>query len=131
MATGAELPEPDDQPADLVELHRAVSDADLWTNDLFSCVQEAERGDPHNLVLVLAEARNRAPDDAVRDVAEMVQGRIDTVARLVSRVEEHGVPGLSDSGLAAHLHSLQCWVSGQLVWRYETGRFVPDAGNQS
>lgn len=125
VTTGNEIPDGDPS---LRALHAAVSDADLWTNDLFSCVQEAEFGDPHNLVIVEAHHRGVTPAEAVRVVAGMVQERIDDVVTLAADVEQAGVDGMAPSAVAEHVRALRAWVSGQLAWRYETRRFDPADG---
>jgi Terpene synthase family 2, C-terminal metal binding len=125
LTTGAELPT-GFPGSDLARLHQVVSDADLWTNDLFSFVQEAQRGDPHNLVTVHAAAHNCTVAEAVTRVAALVQERIDESARLCAAVAAAGIPSMPLAELDAHLRALRGWVAGQLAWRYATRRFDPD-----
>lgn len=122
VTTGAELPDENEQPSDLAELHRVVSDVDLWTNDLFSFAQEAERGDPHNLVTVYARAHEQRQADSLDAVIAMVQERIDTATRLSSIVERTSISGLTGDEIARHVSALRGWTIGQLAWRNETDR---------
>ncbi|AYN39408.1 hypothetical protein D9753_11340 [Streptomyces dangxiongensis] len=129
VTTHAEVPEEIYRLPEFTEMNQALSDADLWTNDLFSCEKEALLGDPHNLVLVHRHEHGCDLQTSVDAVGAMVQERFDRFTEL-----SRSFPGpvlaadLSPAGRASlshHIEGLRSWLSGQLQWRYETGRFDP------
>ncbi|MFF4077775.1 hypothetical protein ACFYZN_00025 [Streptomyces sp. NPDC001777] len=115
---------------EFTEMNRALSDADLWTNDLFSCEKEALLGDPHNLVLVHQRTHATDLQTAADAVAVMIQARADRFTELAAGCYENARrAGADDSmreALEHHVEGLRTWLSGQLQWRFETGRFDPD-----
>ncbi|MEV4443202.1 hypothetical protein AB0K09_30205 [Streptomyces sp. NPDC049577] len=129
VTTHHEIPEEIYRLPEFTELNQALSDADLWTNDLFSCEKEALLGDPHSLVLVYRHEHGTDLQTAVDAVGVMVQERFDRFTEL-SRT----FPGpelrseLSPAELEAlrrHIEGMRSWLSGQLQWRFETLRFDP------
>ncbi|MCK9896357.1 hypothetical protein [Frankia sp. AgB32] len=114
---------------DLTELNAALSDADLWTNDLFSCEKEILLGDQHNLVLVHLNAHGGSLQESAREVARMTQERIDYFNELSGRFVARNLRDQADHALVqrmeAHLRGLASWLSGQNRWRHETRRFDP------
>ncbi|MGW1657999.1 terpene synthase family protein [Streptomyces atratus] len=111
------------------ELNQSLSDADLWTNDLFSCEKEALLGDPHNLVVVHRHAHGTDLQTAADAVGEMVQGRVTTFTDLSRTFPDTPLRDSLDPSLLAplarHAAGLRSWLTGQLRWRYETRRFDP------
>ncbi len=111
------------------ELNQSLSDADLWTNDLFSCEKEALLGDPHNLVAVHRHAHGTGLQAAVDAVGEMVQDRVTTFTGLSRTFPDAALRDSLDPSLLAplarHVTGLRSWLTGQLQWRYETRRFDP------
>ncbi|MEV4194579.1 terpene synthase family protein [Streptomyces toxytricini] len=114
---------------EFAEMNQALSDADLWTNDLFSCEKEALLGDPHNLVLVYRRANGTDLQTAADAVAGMIQGRVDRFTELAAACYANARRAGADPGmreaLELHVEGLRTWMSGQLQWRFETGRFDP------
>ncbi|MFF9088245.1 hypothetical protein ACF1BE_17820 [Streptomyces sp. NPDC014991] len=129
VTTHAEVPEEIHRLPEFTEMNQALSDADLWTNDLFSCEKEALLGDPHNLVLVHRHEHGCDLQTSVDAVGAMVQERFDRFTRLSRSFPATALAaGLSPAGQASlshHIEGLRSWLSGQLQWRYETGRFDP------
>ncbi|MFJ1675397.1 MULTISPECIES: hypothetical protein [unclassified Streptomyces] len=114
---------------EFAEMNQALSDADLWTNDLFSCEKEALLGDPHNLVLVHQRAHGTDLQTAADAVARMIQVRVDRFTELAAGCFENARRAGGDDriqeALERHVEGLRNWLSGQLQWRFETGRFDP------
>jgi len=129
VTTHAEVPEEIYQLPEFVELNQALSDADLWTNDIFSCEKEALLGDPHNMVLVYQHEFGVDMQTAVDVAGEMTQERFDRFAEL-SRMFPDEVLGddvdpSTQDLIRAHVAGLGSWLTGQLQWRYESLRFDP------
>lgn len=124
-----EVPEAVYGLSEFAEMNQALSDADLWTNDLFSCEKEALLGDPHNLVLVHRRAHGTDLQVAADAVAVMIQARADRFTALAARCYENARRAGGDDqmreALERHVEGLRTWLSGQLQWRFETGRFDP------
>ncbi|GHE74518.1 hypothetical protein CP980_28455 [Streptomyces vinaceus] len=114
---------------EFAEMNQALSDADLWTNDLFSCEKETLLGDPHNLVLVYQRAHGTDLQTAADAVAGLIQARSDRFTELAAGCYENalrsGVGEPVREALERHVEGLRTWLSGQLQWRFETGRFNP------
>ncbi|WP_406055733.1 hypothetical protein OG462_07650 [Streptomyces sp. NBC_01077] len=129
VTTHFEVPEEIYTLPAFAEMNAALSDADLWTNDLFSCEKEALLGDPHNLVLVHRHAHGTDLQTAADAVGEMVQGRFDRFTELSSSFVERLTPAqrelLPADRLERHVAGLRSWLTGQLQWRFETQRFDP------
>ncbi|MFF8424844.1 hypothetical protein ACF07Y_06730 [Streptomyces sp. NPDC016566] len=129
VTTHAEVPEEIYRLPEFTEMNQALSDADLWTNDLFSCEKEALLGDPHNLVLVHRHEHGCDLQTSVDAVGAMVQERFDRFTELSRTFPGPALaaelsPAERES-LRRHIEGLRSWLSGQLQWRYETGRFDP------
>lgn len=129
VTTHYEVPEEIYGLPEFTEMNQALSDADLWTNDLFSCEKEALLGDPHNLVLVHRHEHGCDLQTSVDAVGAMTQERFDRFAELTRSFPRPALAAdLSPAKLTAlrrHVEGLRSWLSGQLQWRYETGRFDP------
>lgn len=129
VTTHYEVPKELYDHPEFTEMNQALSDADLWTNDLFSCEKEALLGDPHNLVLVHRHEHGCDLQTSVDAVGAMTQRRFDRFAELSRTFPGPALSAdLSPTELTAlrrHVEGLRSWLSGQLRWRYETGRFDP------
>jgi hypothetical protein len=125
----AEIPDEVYRLPAFTELNQALSDAVLWTNDMFSCEKEELLGDVHNLVTAYRHADGMSMQEAVDLVGVLIQDRINEFAELADRFVADQVPG-ADGGLrdqlSGHLSTMRAWLRGQLEWRYETYRFSPD-----
>ncbi|MEV0370854.1 hypothetical protein AB0I10_13635 [Streptomyces sp. NPDC050636] len=129
VTTHAEIPEEIYRLPEFTEMNQALSDADLWTNDLFSCEKEALLGDPHNLVLVHQHEHGTDLQTAADAVGEMVQDRFDRFTELSRTFPGPALaaelPPAGIDMLHRHVEGMRSWLSGQLQWRVETLRFDP------
>ncbi|MEU8622526.1 hypothetical protein [Streptomyces sp. NPDC048623] len=129
VTTHAEVPEEIYGLPEFAEMNAALSDADLWTNDLFSCEKEALLGDPHNLVLVHRHAHGTDLQTAADAVGVLIQGRFDRFTELSSGFAGRLTPEqralFPADRLERHIAGLRSWLTGQLQWRFETLRFDP------
>ncbi|WP_416979256.1 terpene synthase family protein [Streptomyces sp. T028] len=129
VTTHTEVPEEIYGLPEFAEMNAALSDADLWTNDLFSCEKEALLGDPHNLVLVHQHAQGTDLQTSADAVGVMIQGRFDRFTELSASFADRLTPELRvllpTGRLERHIAGLRSWLTGQLQWRFETLRFDP------
>lgn len=129
VTTHAAVPEEIYGLPEFAEMNAALSDADLWTNDLFSCEKEALLGDPHNLVLVHQHAHGTDLQASADAVGVMIQGRFDRFTELSATFADRLTPELRalfpEDRLERHIAGLRSWLTGQLKWRFETLRFDP------
>ncbi|MEU8891474.1 hypothetical protein [Streptomyces sp. NPDC048442] len=125
----AEVPAEIYELPEFAELNAALSDADLWTNDLFSCEKEALLNDPHNLVLVHRHAHGTDLQTSADAVGAMIQARFDRFTELSATFADGLSPALRllfpADRLERHIAGLRSWLTGQLQWRFETLRFDP------
>lgn len=129
VTTHTEVPEEIYGLPEFAEMNAVLSDADLWTNDLFSCEKEALLGDPHNLVLVHRHAHGTDLQTSADAVGVMIQGRFDRFAELSATFAHRLTPELRAlfpaDRLDRHIAGLRSWLTGQMKWRFETLRFDP------
>ncbi|WP_240138479.1 terpene synthase family protein [Streptomyces sp. MUM 178J] len=125
----AEVPEEIYGLPGFAELNASLSDADLWTNDLFSCEKEALLNDPHNLVLIHRHAHGTDLQTSADAVGAMIQARFDRFTELSATFADGLTPELGAlfpaDRVEAHIAGLRSWLTGQLKWRFETLRFDP------
>lgn len=125
----AEIPDEVYELPAFTELNQALSDAVLWTNDMFSCEKEELLGDVHNLVTAYRHADGLGMQQAVDLVGTLIQDRIDRFAEFARRFVDEQLPGADDELhhlVSGHLRTMRSWLRGQLEWRYETHRFSAD-----
>ncbi|MBB5119443.1 hypothetical protein AF335_20500 [Streptomyces eurocidicus] len=70
------------------ELRAFASEVWLWSNDTFTVRKDLHYRNPHNLVLVLREARGLSLDDAVEQAGHMVEQRLRDFVRVAERLRE-------------------------------------------
>jgi 5-epi-alpha-selinene synthase len=106
----------------LGRLRSLTSRCVAWANDLFTYRTEQERGQVHNLVLLLAGSS--CPEPAVRRVAEMHDADVRSVLGEIA-----GLPsfGWADDDVRRYARMLQSWIRGHLDWAKDTGRYDPSA----
>lgn len=129
LTTHAEVPEEIYRLPEFLEMNQALSDADLGTNDLFSCEKEAALGDQHNLVVVYQHEHGTDLQTAADAVGAMTQGWYDRFTELSQAFPDQVLgddvdPATKDL-VRTHVGCLRHWLSGQLQWRFETRRADP------
>ncbi|MEU3603120.1 terpene synthase family protein [Streptomyces sp. NPDC006798] len=97
------------------ELLECAEDIVGWANDLVSWRQEADGGEVHNLVLVIARTTGRPHERAAEEVRGLIEERVRHFERLADRPPH---PGLTQRAV-----SLRNWVRGYRRWAGESGRY--------
>ncbi len=132
VTTHAEVPEEIYRLPEFTEMNQALSDADLGTNDLFTCEKEAALGDQHNLVLVYQHEHDTDLQTAVDAVGAMTQERYDRFSELSRMFPDEVLGADADPStkdlIRTHVACLRSWLTGQLRWRFETKRADPNRG---
>ncbi|GAB2713125.1 terpene synthase family protein [Nocardia thraciensis] len=110
----------------------AASDVVAWQNDMHSVHLDIQRGDIHNLVLVLRAAHNIDLDSALAVTASKITQRIADF-----HAAERALPNtLRQLGIVADEHQqilrtaagMRQWTNGCLHWYRRTTRYtIPDA----
>jgi 5-epi-alpha-selinene synthase len=120
LAEGIRLAEATRDHPTLGRLRGVASKCVGWANDIFTYKTEMERGQVHNLVIILADSSSL--DQVVRRVAEMhnseVRSFLDEAASLPSF-------GNADKEVRRYVNMLQSWIRGHLDWAKDTGRYDP------
>jgi Terpene synthase family 2, C-terminal metal binding len=108
---------------DLREAVRAVTDATSWANDILSFRKETERSTQVlSLPAVLVRERGLTVAQALRAAADMHDARVHEYERIEARLLAR-----ADAALGRFLADLRFWMSGNLAWSYETGRYEASA----
>jgi 5-epi-alpha-selinene synthase len=108
----------------LGRLRSLTSRCVAWANDLFTYRTEQERGQVHNLVLLLGDSSRLTLEPAVWRVAELHDADVRSVLGEIA-----GLPsfGRADDEVRRYVTMLQSWIRGHLDWARDTGRYDPMA----
>jgi hypothetical protein len=102
-------------------LRRTTSNVVCWVNDLYSLRRDLTRGDMHNMVVVVQQARHCSLQEAINHVCTMVE----TDTRLFVETEQL-LPSFSpriDQEVRKYLIDLRGWMRGNLDFSRETPRY--------
>jgi 5-epi-alpha-selinene synthase len=92
-----------------------------WTNDLFSLQKELDRGDVHNVVLVIQHEANLALEDAIKAAIEMNEESVRSFMELEGDLPSFG-PAIDDN-LERFVSVLRARMSGNLAWSMDSARY--------
>ncbi|PSJ27104.1 hypothetical protein B7P34_19410 [Streptosporangium nondiastaticum] len=109
-------------------LHHDVVDcaADViaWTNDLFSAPKELSRGEPNNLLAVLAHHHRISLQHAAQDTADRITGRARQFLEFRAALVPAAHQGPTAEGLLLEwADHLGLWAGGNLAFCRESGRY--------
>lgn len=119
VAEGVALPaEAYDDPR-VVALTDLAVDVACWANDIVSYPKEVARSRiVHSLPAVLGHARGLDPQEALNEAARMHDRQVERYL-----AAEAPVRAGADEPLRRYLDNLRAWMSGNLRWSHETGRY--------
>ncbi len=120
LAESIQLAEATREHPALGRLRAVTSRCVGWANDLFTYKTEMERGQVHNLVIILTDASR--PEQVVQRVVEMHDSEVRSVLEQAA-----GLPsfGDADDEVRRYVNMLQSWIRGHLDWAKDTGRYDP------
>lgn len=115
------------------ELRAFASEVWLWSNDTFTVRKDLHFRNPHNLVLVLREARGLSLQQAADQAALMVEQRLRDFVRLGERLRSVvAIPADPHSGardaVLRGVRMLEEAISGYLRWQETTLRYRRESG---
>lgn len=113
-------PEVREQP-DVEALMRTSNNVICWANDLFSLEKEAERGDVHNLVLILQYEQGCSLQKAVSEAVAMHNAQVQEFERVVPHIPSFGQA--VNANLSRFIDVLKTRMRGNLDWSQESGRY--------
>jgi Terpene synthase family 2, C-terminal metal binding len=103
----------------LRELELMVIDITCWGNDILSYPKEYLRStDVLSLPAVLSHERGLDAENALKEAALLHDDRVREYGAAEALLRGH-----PDASLDRYLDDLRCWISGNLAWSYETGRY--------
>lgn len=102
-------------------LKRLSSLSVCWTNDLFSLKKELDRGDVHNVVLVIQNQQNLSLEDAIKAAIEMNEESVRSFLALEDDLPSFG-PAI-DENLEHFVSVLRARMSGNLAWSINSARY--------
>lgn len=120
VINGFELPGSAWSSPEVRALTDAATDITCWANDILSYPKEVRRSTAVlSLPAVLARDRGLTAVEALGEAARLYRERVAEYQRLEA-------PLLEYRGDAVHryLLDLRHWISGNLAWSYETGRYA-------
>ncbi|MGC0419479.1 terpene synthase family protein [Embleya sp. AB8] len=122
VAAGFELSADDYDDPEVVALTDMAVDVACWANDIMSYPKEVARSSVvHSLPAVLGSWRDLDPQEALWVAARMHD---DQVERYLAA--ERPVRARASEPLRRYLDGLRFWMSGNLAWSLETGRYPRD-----
>ncbi|MCC2280708.1 terpene synthase family protein [Streptomyces sp. ET3-23] len=102
----------------LSALRILACDQICWANDLLSLHREMERGDVHNLALVLERDRGLPRDEAIRTTVGMTNERMHAVTALVEALPAYqraaGLTAYESALVARAVDTIEQWIAGSL-----------------
>ena len=119
---GFQLPAAVRESAGLRELEFMVTDITCWANDILSYPKEYQRStDVLSLPSVLAHELGVGAEAALKEAALLHDDRVREFGAAEMQLREH-----AGDSLTRYLDDLRTWISGNLAWSYETGRYGLD-----
>jgi len=116
---GIELPMAVRGEPRLRELELMVTDITCWANDILSYPKEYLRStDVLSLPAVLSHELGLGAQAALKEAALLHDDRVREYQAAETRLRDG-----ADEGLSRYLDELRAWISGNLAWSYETGRY--------
>lgn len=100
-----------------------------WSNDIVSVSKELQRGDVHNLVLVIQHERECALQEAMSRAGAMHDRQVEEFLELERQVPDWGAPINED--MRKYLGVLRSWMRGNMDWAHETGRYTPTGAGKT
>ena len=111
------------------ELLTSAADVVCWTNDLLTTEKEHAFDDVYNYVFVLQHARSCDLQEAINEVVQQVEMRINTFLRAEAALPKTIDRLKLDVGLQeqvyANVKMLRAWIRGHVAWGETTNRYVP------
>jgi 5-epi-alpha-selinene synthase len=121
IAEQTHLPSKVRQHRDVKSLMQASNNVVCWANDIISLEKEVQRGDVHNLVLVLQQKLDLSLQEAIDRAAEMYNAEIQMFVELEPHLPSFGKP--VDANLRTFVSVLRTRMRGNLDWSLESGRY--------
>jgi hypothetical protein len=120
VINGFELPGASWSSPALRELTDAATDITCWANDILSYPKEIRRSTQVlSLPAVLSREHGLTTEQAMTEAARLYDERIRQYQRLEAPVMREG-----SGEVRRYLMDLRHWISGNLAWSYETGRYA-------
>ncbi|SOD58919.1 germacradienol/geosmin synthase/pentalenene synthase [Streptomyces zhaozhouensis] len=115
-------------------LTRCAGDVIFLCNDVHSLEREEDQGDPHNLVLIRRRAQGCSRESAVRQVVELVRGRVELFQRVAARLpalaERLSLDAAGREATERYVAGLRCWMAGNQRWAVTSARYAGGAGGR-
>jgi hypothetical protein len=123
IAGAGELPTAIYQRAEFQELRRLCTNVGAFTNDLVSYTKEVRHhSSPNNILHVVMTHRHMSFEDALDYVIDLVNEDVATFETLAVHLPSFGSE--TDTRLARYVRSQRAWMSGNLLWSLESGRYA-------
>ncbi|MCC3778322.1 terpene synthase family protein [Streptomyces sp. UNOB3_S3] len=115
------------------ELRAFASELWLWSNDTFTVRKDLHYQNPHNLVLVLCEARGLSLQDAAYQAGHMVEQRMRDFVRVAERLRElvdlpEDPHSRAKEPVLRGVRMLEESISGYFRWQETTFRYRRTSG---
>ncbi|MBW5423751.1 terpene cyclase [Streptomyces sp. BG9H] len=112
----------------MVALRDAAADTIGFMNDIHSFEREKRRGDGHNLITVLQQARGYGLDEAAAEAIRMTEERLRDYVRLESEVPvmcaELRLDTEERAWVRMGVEAIRHWINGNYEWALVTGRYA-------
>jgi hypothetical protein len=119
VINGFELPGSAWSSPEIRAVSEAATDITCWANDILSYPKEVRRStEVLSLPAVLSHEQGMSAAQAMAEAARLYQERIRDYQQLEEPLLKDG-----DEAVRRYLMDLRHWISGNLAWSYETGRY--------
>ncbi|KZT04728.1 terpenoid synthase [Laetiporus sulphureus 93-53] len=120
-ATYIDLPDEVYENLVVQDLMDAANDSVSWGNDIFSYSRERSRGDPHNLVAVIAHAFGIGQQAAVDHAAAMCNETVERFLACKAALPSWG--RVVDAQVETFVRGLEDWMIANAEWSFVTERY--------
>jgi hypothetical protein len=103
------------------QLLDAANNVICWANDLYSLAKERQRGDVHNLVMILQRERQLTLQEAIGKASALHDAEVRRYLELEQRLPSFGSEG--DSCMQKYAAFARAFIRANMDWATESGRY--------
>jgi 5-epi-alpha-selinene synthase len=103
------------------DLTRAANNVICWSNDIYSLDRELQKGDVHNLVIIMMQREGLSRAEAIAHAVRMHDAEVHKYRRVELALRSFG-PGL-DEKIRKYCQLMRAWMCANGTWSQHTRRY--------